>query len=263
MAEDADLFVMEHPPGRPPDPGAPVVVLVHGSMDRHTSFAALRRELADLHVVTYDRRGYGRSRHLPVAESLDDHVDDLLGILDGRAAVVLGHSYGGCIALRAGERAPDLIRALAVYESPLPWLPGWPTDTGGGMALAAADPETAAEAFLRRLLGEPRWETLPARAKAERRAEGEALVSDMRSIRMPARPGPPVDLAAVRIPVVCGRGEHAAPHHLQGMARLVELLPSAELVVVEGAAHGAHSAAPAAVARMVRRALTLAEPVRP
>jgi pimeloyl-ACP methyl ester carboxylesterase len=230
------------------------VVMVHGSMDRHASFAGVRRALPEAHVVVYDRRGYGRSRDVPVATSIDDHVADLLEITGERPMVVLGHSYGGCVALRAAEIAPALVRGLVVYEAPLPWLPGWPADTGGGRALAAPDPETAAEAFLRRLLGDARWEGLPERTRRDRRAEGAALVSDMRSVR-PLGGGAPVDVARVRQPVIVARGSASAPHHIDGTSRLAALLPDAELVTLDGATHGAHVARPEEMAALVRRVL--------
>ena len=229
--------------------------MVHGSMDRHASFVRLRRALPEAHVVLYDRRGYGRSRDAGVASSLDDHVADLLDIAAARPTIVLGHSYGGCVALRAAEVEPETVRGLVVYESPTPWLPGWPTDTGGGLALAAPDPDAAAEAFLRRILGDDRWEALPEQSRSDRRAEGAALVSDMRTIR-PATPGDaPVDLSRVRQPVIVGRGSRSMPHHVAGMERLAGLLSDAELVTLEGATHGAHAAQPEAMADLVRRVL--------
>jgi pimeloyl-ACP methyl ester carboxylesterase len=246
------LFVTEHPPrsgeGRQ-------VVMVHGSMDRHASFVRVRRALPEAHVTLYDRRGYGRSRDVPVATSLDEHAADLLAVAAGRRVVVLGHSYGGCVALRAAELAPEIVRGLVVYEAPTPWLPGWPTDTGGGRALAAPDPAAAAEAFLRRILGDERWEALPEQSKSDRRAEGAALVSDMQSIR-PGNPDVvPVDLSRVHQPVIVGRGSQSMPHHLAGMERLADLLRNGELVTLEGAAHGAHAARPEAMADLVRRML--------
>jgi pimeloyl-ACP methyl ester carboxylesterase len=246
------LFVTEHPP-RSGD--GPLVVMVHGSMDRHASFVRVRRALPEARVVLYDRRGYGRSRDVAAAASLDDHADDLLGVAAGRPTVVLGHSYGGCVALRAAELEPTVVRGLVVYEAPTPWLSGWPTDTGGGLALAAPDPAAAAEAFLRRILGDERWEALSEHAKADRRAEGAALVSDMRTIR-PATPGGlPVDLSRVRQPVIVGRGSRSMPHHVAGMERLAGILDDAELVTLEGATHGAHAAQPEAMADLVRRVI--------
>src|ERR1700688_2133430 len=93
------LHVVDHPGSRS-DGSASLIVLVHGSLDRGTSFARVVRRLPDLHVITYDRRGYNRSRPaLPPARSLEDHIADLVSIVDGRPSVLIGHSYGGDVAL--------------------------------------------------------------------------------------------------------------------------------------------------------------------
>ena len=98
----------------------PTVVLVHGSLDRGASLRATVRRLNDLHVVTYDRRGYHHSRALPLARSLDDHVADLVALVGDGPAVVVGHSYGGDVALGGGHRGPDVIGAVGAYEPPAP-----------------------------------------------------------------------------------------------------------------------------------------------
>ena len=68
--------------------------------------------LADLPVVRYDRRGYGRSTSLGVGD-LSVHADDLLDLIGDRPAVVVGHSLGGVVALVAAERRPGQIRPSA------------------------------------------------------------------------------------------------------------------------------------------------------
>ena len=238
----------------PPD--RPLVVLVHGTMDRSTGFARVRRELRDCRVVAYDRRGYSRSRDVqPPATGIGDHVDDLLAVLDGRPAVVAGHSYGADVTLTAACRPGTPIRGMVAYEPPMTWLPEWPKDTAGGTALWAAvetgDTGAAAEAFLRRLAGDETWSRLPDRTKAERRAEGAALVTELRSIR----DGAPFDPADVQVPVVVGCGSRSAEHHRRATADLARALPQGELVLVEGAAHGAHLSHPAAFAGLIRRVL--------
>ena len=52
-------------------------------------------------------------------------------LLDGRRALVFGHSYGGNVALAAAARHPELVVAVAVYETPLSWLDWWPGTTAG------------------------------------------------------------------------------------------------------------------------------------
>jgi pimeloyl-ACP methyl ester carboxylesterase len=248
-----DLHVVD----QPGPPGAPLVVLIHGTMDRSTSFHKTMGVLGDCSLLAYDRRGYARSRFAePRATTVSDHVDDLLELLDGRDATLVGHSYGGDVALAAAVRRPDLVRSVAAYEAPLPWRPEWPQDTAGGEALRAAlqggDAAAAVEAFLRRMLGNEAWEMLPARAREDRRGEGEALLSDMWSLRGDP---PPLDPAEVKVPVVVGFGSASKAHQVENAKRLGELLADAELWEIEGAGHTAHATHPEEFAAFVRRAI--------
>ena len=86
--------------------GAPLVVFVHGSMDRMAGFAKVARRLeSDHRVLRYDRRGYARSLAVGPPFTIAQHADDLLTLLDGRRAIVLGHSLGGNVVLAAAQRA--------------------------------------------------------------------------------------------------------------------------------------------------------------
>jgi pimeloyl-ACP methyl ester carboxylesterase len=235
--------------------GASLVVLVHGSLDRGTAFYKVVRRLPDLQVVRYDRRGYGRSRHLPGPYGVATHVDDLLDLIDERPAVVIGHSYGGNVALAAAVARPDLVRAVAAYEPPMPWTQWWPATSAGSSAMLGAEtPEAAVEAFLRRMLGDERWEALPARTKAERRSEGVAFVGEMADVRSRA----PYEPAEVDVPVLLARGTLGLAHHAESVDRLARLLPRAERVDIEGAGHPAHMTHPAQFAGLVREAIARA-----
>jgi pimeloyl-ACP methyl ester carboxylesterase len=254
---DDPLWRTEHDGPR----GAPVAVLVHGSMDRSTSFAKVARRLHELTIVRYDRRGYGRSLAAGPAVSIDQQVDDLLAILAGRAATVAGHSLGGVIALAASQRAPELVHAVVVYEAPMPWRSWWPADSAGGnaMAMGAEDPELAARAaemFMRRIVGEDIWERLPRSTKDQRRAEGAALVADLRSMRDAA--DPPYEPASVNVPVVAAHGARSVPYHIRAVQTLAAEAPHGELHVVDGASHGVHTSDPGAFAELVRRGVELA-----
>lgn len=247
------LHVLDHPGDIQGD--RPTVFLVHGSLDRATSFARVVRRLHGLHVVSYDRRGYNGSRQvLPLATSLDDHVRDLVdlvGSLSSGQAVVVGHSFGGDVALGAALVDPDRICAVAAYEPPLSWLEWWPRRAGN----AEQDPAQFAEAFFRRITGDGSWERLGEHAREERRADGPALMAELSALRGTTAP---FDLGALAVPAVVGRGESSVWHHRRAIDELAQTIPDVRVVEIEGAAHGAHLTHPGAFADLVRLTVSLA-----
>jgi pimeloyl-ACP methyl ester carboxylesterase len=208
----------------------PLIALIHGSMDRSSGMLKLSRRLDhDCRALRYDRRGYGRSYPHDGPFTMEAQVQDLVGLLAGRRAVLVGHSYGGNIALATAERHPDLVAGVAVYETPLSWEPWWPKSTAG--SIAVADPAStagAAERFMRRMIGDDRWEALPERTKQARLAEGGVMVAELGDLRR----HPPWNAANITAPVVVSFGSEGAPHHRRGMTYAAELLgcPVIELV---------------------------------
>ncbi len=231
-----------------PDDG-PLVVLVHGSMDRSAGLLKLSRRLDGTHqVARYDRRGYGRSTPHDGPFDIDGHVDDLEDVLADRPAVLFGHSYGGHVALALAARRPELATAVAVYETPLSWLDWWPRSTAGGDALASGgDPEAAAERFMRRLIGDDRWARLPPTTRAARRAEGRAMVEELDELRS----RPPWDAGAINVPVIAMRGSDGAEHHRRSTAHLADVLADGTVVDIGGARHFGPNTHPEEVAAIV------------
>ncbi len=258
MPTAPDLAVSEHRPAHPV-PGSPVVVLVHGSLDRAGSFARVVRRLTDLTTCAYDRRGYHRSRGGPVHTTVAGHVDDLLTVVAGRPAVVVGHSFGGVIALAAALRpgGPAPVVGLGAFEPPLPWVggparrPGAPRHPGE----QADAPGAVAERFFRRMVGDAAWERLPESTREARRADGAALAAELDALRVDE---PPFDVAGLDVPLLVGRGSASLPHHRAAAAWLADHAPGAALVEIEGAGHGAHLTHPDAFAGFVRAAVARA-----
>lgn len=211
-------------------------------MDRASNFERVRRALPDLPVVSYDRRGYAGSAGLPVSSSLARHAEDLLVVISGEPAVVVGHSFGGLIALAAAAHRPELTLAVGVYEPPLAWEPWWPPPA------ESDQPEAAAESFFRRMVGDEAWDTLPERFQADRRAEGAALLGDFAA----ARRGPDFDLADILSPVSAAHGSAGTELFARAAATIADAVHGATLATIEGAAHGAHMSHPELFADWVR-----------
>ena len=93
---------------------------------RSRQLRALAARLAERHrVVAVDRRGSGDSAPPPSkpVEPIDVavHVADMAALIDAEAlagCVVVGHSYGGCLALELAARRPDPVAAVWAYEPP-------------------------------------------------------------------------------------------------------------------------------------------------
>ena len=133
------------------DPSAPLVVVVHGSMDRSAGMLRLSRRLDGRYrVARYDRRGYGRSFPHDGPFDMVAQVADLVAVMAGRRALLIGHSYGGNVALATAARHRDLVAGVAIYESPMSWETWWPGTTAGAAAVATqGEPADAAELFMR------------------------------------------------------------------------------------------------------------------
>jgi pimeloyl-ACP methyl ester carboxylesterase len=179
------------------------------------------------------------------------NVADLIAILTdaGSApAVLFGHSYGGNVALACAACRPDLVRCVAVFESPQSWEPWWSGGSAGSHALESRDdPADAAERFMRRLVGDDRWERLPPTTRDARRAEGRAMVGELGDLRERR----PWDPEAIDAPVLVLYGQDGQPHHREGAHRLVAALQRAELHEVAGARHFGPNTHPDAVAALL------------
>lgn len=254
MSYPAALHVVSRPAT---GAGSGTVIFVHGSLDRGASFRRVMRRLPELNTLAYDRRGYQGSRAGGVVD-LGGHVEDLLAVAnEARAAgpgpvVAVGHSLGGDVVVAAALAQPAAFAALGAYEPPMPWL-GFHRD--GSVATRpwpafAEDPGDEAEAFFSRMMGPSAWARLSDAGRAERRADGPALLADLRSLR---GEGPPFDVTALGIPAVFGvGGPHSALHHRRGVQWLGAHVPAAEVYQIEGAQHGAHLSHPDRFASFAR-----------
>jgi pimeloyl-ACP methyl ester carboxylesterase len=117
-----DIFVEEWGAGER-------VVLVHGAMTNGETTWRRQRPLADRWLlVVPNRRGYVPNPPAEVSD-YDVDADDVVALL-GDGAHLVGHSYGGLVALFAAARRPEAIRSLCLLEP-------------AAHALARGDPDVA------------------------------------------------------------------------------------------------------------------------
>lgn len=242
-----ELALAQHRVRRP----RATVVAIHGGLDRAASFTRLSRRLEDFDVVAYDRRGYQRSRSLGPG-TLDEHVDDLDRVVRWAAptgpVILLGHSFGGLVALTLVARSRDSAQVVVAYESPLPWVLARPSPTPAPSENAAID----AERFFRRVVSDSSWERLSAPEQESRRLDGPALRADLTEMTSPLAP---FELDEITVPVRYLYGDQrAAPYYHALASQLETSSPYFSSRELAGAQHGAHLSHPDLLASEVRMA---------
>ena len=99
--------------------GAHELVLLHGQPGSPADWQQVAGRLpAQLHAIAADRPGYGTSQ-LP-AGGFAANASAVLDDLDSRGitrAVLVGHSYGGGVALAAASLAPGRVEAVVLLAS--------------------------------------------------------------------------------------------------------------------------------------------------
>ncbi|MCG7205516.1 alpha/beta hydrolase [Streptomyces arenae] len=112
------------------DPGAPVVLALHGITANGLSWARVAHHLAGrVTLVAPDLRGRGGSRGVPGPYGIAAHADDMAAVVDalGVGRVVLtGHSMGAFTAALTAVRHPHLLTALLLVDGGV----GFPVPAG-------------------------------------------------------------------------------------------------------------------------------------
>jgi pimeloyl-ACP methyl ester carboxylesterase len=103
--------------------GDDLAVLLHGWPEDGSSWRSVAPLLveAGYRVVAPDLKGFGRSS-APTRgydpSTLADEISQLITALHVRKAVVVGHDWGGAIAMATAFRHPGRVRALVVASAP-------------------------------------------------------------------------------------------------------------------------------------------------
>jgi pimeloyl-ACP methyl ester carboxylesterase len=202
-------------------------------------------------VLAADSYGAGKSPSWPGERkvTLRDEVALLDPVFDraGERFSLVGHSYGGAIALIAALAYPRRVRALALYEPTLFAVveqeSAPPNDVDGIRnavtaslaALRAGDAPDAGRRFIDFWMGEGSFDRMPERNRA-------AIAEAVRDIQgwKDALFGEPTAASAFReleAPVLLLVGSRSPLSSRAVARRLAGLLPRVELVELEGLGH--------------------------
>jgi pimeloyl-ACP methyl ester carboxylesterase len=129
-AAGVELFldVHERNSGQNVPAGAPAipVILLHGLSQQRYFWGPVLRRMAWGPVAVLDQRGHGQSNTaLDVDYSVTACANDVIAAMDALGwprAVVVGHSWGASVALRAAALRPDRIASAALIDGGL-WSP--------------------------------------------------------------------------------------------------------------------------------------------
>lgn len=225
----------------------PPLVLVHGAFSDHRSnWVHVKPTLAQ-HFTVYAmaRRGRGLS-DATRGHELSDEISDLAALIElvDQPVALLGHSYGAHVALGTAARMPQTIRQLVLYEPPV--LGMLTPDRVAELAELGAGGEWDALAwtFFSQVLEVPLADLAEYRESddwPEVIADAPASLEDLAALTR--HHFDPQVCRGVVMPVLLQTGSQSPPHLYMTNA-LQELLPQAQVGVLDGQAHEGMTTAP-------------------
>ena len=108
-----------------PNPGAPVILALHGWLDNAASFDNLAPLLMDYEFVALDLAGHGLSDHRSEdsAYNLWQDVGDVVAVIDQLEqpqVILMGHSRGAMIATMTAACYPSKVGKLVLLDGLMP-----------------------------------------------------------------------------------------------------------------------------------------------
>lgn len=249
---------------------------LHCSASTGGQWRALAAELGtERRVVTPDLPGNGTAPALPpsAVPALAHDAEPVIAALERerRGAHLVGHSFGGAVALHIALARPELVASLALYEPvifPLLARSGRSDDTAEwnrirGVAAAIARgnrfgrPEDGMAVFMDFWNGPGTWAGFDETQRRRLAGHAPRIQADFEAGF--AEPFGAAEMARLEVPTLVMMGLDS-PLAAQRVAELTAMaLPRAQLMLLPEAAHMAPITDPAAVNLRIRRHIAMAE----
>jgi pimeloyl-ACP methyl ester carboxylesterase len=227
------------------------VVCVHSSASSSSQWRTPMGSLSDrFRVVAMDLYGYGKSPAWPGEHvlRLDDEIALMAPILETAGKFhLVGHSYGGLVALKLALNDASRIASLTLYEPTCFFLliANGPEDPASreiktvrdetNRLVDAGDLELAAQRFVEYWIGPGAWSKTPEAGRL-------AIAKGMGKVRFEwttafDKPLPSTNISALAMPILLLTGSRSTAA-ARGVVRLLHgLLPQAKVVELPGLGH--------------------------
>lgn len=229
---------------------APVMAL-HGSASSSKQWRSLCECLEDrFHVITPDLAGYGDQ---PVAGSQVGFAADAEPVIReieklGQPVHLVGHSYGGAVAMKVAVLRPDLLVSLTVYEPVLFCLLRNTTDRNQKFfnemktvadslhsSIADKTPETGMATFIDYWNGDGTWAQMPSALQENFVSKIDAVAQNFvhgfeETVTLQ-------ELAAINVPTMMMVGLESQQVTQQVSSMIAQVIPNAKLALLPGLGH--------------------------
>ncbi len=230
----------------------PPVLLLHSGGMSSRQWRKLGERLAPTHrVIAPDLLGSGEKPLWPEGEPFHfnadvDEIERVIADL-GEPVHVVGHSYGGLIAVTLARRIPTRIRSLAAYDPVAFGVLHAANDTEGLRDLARAESNPVFldegrggsdawfEAFVDYWNGEGAWRAMNQASRDSFLRVGRKVFLEVISLIEDRTPASAYDGIAAPALLLTGERSPSAAHRV--VALLSEALPNARVESVIGAGH--------------------------
>ncbi|HEV7345844.1 MAG TPA: alpha/beta hydrolase [Devosia sp.] len=226
--------------------GLPVVFLHAGVCDKRmwqSQMEAVAEE--GWHAIAYDRRGYGETE---AEDEAFDHIDDLEAVLAAlgiHAAVLVGCSMGGGLAIDFALRHPGRVIGLALIGTSVTGAPWSATQAEQMLEAAEEDAWERGDCDMLNRVQAHEWLDGPRAQSGRVGGAARALFMDMNAIAL-SKPGLTLEerqpdawsrVSEIGAPTLLLVGDEDFTALIDRHEHLSEEMPNAFAAVLEGVAH--------------------------